>query len=124
MEKRDPGRLMTGRGRAVRGWASPVGEAKRAFWEQLTSQLGGVIFIKGPLTCGLGGPPLLDDGYPAAGILLEVFPPGVSRLPLSSGDTYVVCSLQCPGPILGVRLLLGGRSICMWLRRGAIASET
>lgn len=109
MEKRDRGELVTG--------------SRRAFWEQLGSQLGSVIFIKGPLTCGLGGPPLLDVGDPAAGILLEVFPPGVSRLPLSSGDAYVVCSLQCPGPILGVRLLLGGRSICMWLRRGAIASE-
>lgn len=124
MEKKDQGELVTGRGRAAPHRPSPVGEAKRAFWEQLTSQLGSVIFVKGPLTCGLGGPPLLDDGSTAAGILLEVFPPGVSRLSPSSGDTYVVCSLQCPGPILGVRLLLGGRSICMWLRRGALASES
>lgn len=121
MEKRDRGGLMTGRDRALR--AGRRG-SHREFWEQLTSQLGGVIFIKGPLTCGLAGPPLLDVGYPAAGILLEVFPPDVSRLPLSSGDAYVVGSLHFPGPILGVRLLLGGRSICMWLRRGALASET
>jgi hypothetical protein len=121
MEKRDRGWLVTGRDRVLR--AGPLG-SQRAFWEQLASQLGSVIFIKGPLTCGLGGPPLLDDGEQAAGILLEVFPPDVSRLPLSSGDTYVVGSLHFPGPIVGVRLLLGGRSICMWLRRGALASET
>ena len=101
MEKRDRGELVTG--------------SRRAFWEQLGSQLGSVIFIKGPLTCGLGGPPLLDVGDPAAGILLEVFPPGVSRLPLSSGDTYVTGSLRGDprGPVVGVRLLLGvGPSAC------------